>query len=238
MWDEADGEETEPGRGPRVRRDEPLDLPLRPGSEAAASLAEDGPPPAKSSKKKDPPLLPQWAPPVGAPPAPARLVPERRVPPSVLSQALAADAAATAAAAAEPEAPLRASLASRALAGFLDAAIVVLVTAVTLLAVRLAFGLAPGTRALLWAGAFAAELSLVGLVLSLFLFGRTPGLALASLRAEEPEGSPLRVSRALARPVVALALLVLPGISLLVAALREDRASATDLLTGTKLLPD
>lgn len=234
MWDEPDEDGTDAGRTPRARHDERLDLPLRPGSEAASALPQDGPPPPKSARKKPQTPFPEWAPAASAPPERPRLVPERRVAPSYLSQALAAELPESPA----PAGPARPGVGARALAGLLDGAVVLLVGAVTLLAVRAAFGLAPGTRALLYGAAFAGELSLVALVLSLFLFGRTPGLALASLRVEEPEGVSLRISRALARPFVSLLLLAVPGISLLVAALREDRASATDLLTGTVLLPE
>jgi uncharacterized RDD family membrane protein YckC len=130
---------------------------------------------------------------------------------------------------------LPAPVGSRGGAGAADLVAVALVAGILLLSVRLVGG-APLTRGTaVWTGAFVLELVLLAGALSLFLFGRTPGMALANLRAEEPDGEPVRFGRAALRTVVSLGGVCLPGVGLLVSALRDDRRALTDLASGTVL---
>lgn len=241
MWDDHDrddpADETA-GSPARRRKEEPLDLPLGPPSgpvrpaPSAAPLPLPPPPPvAPPKRKKDAaPLFPDWAPdgtaspprdfgsPRGASPVP---------PPALVSFADEPGEA-------DPG-PGSAPLAARAFAGIVDLALAILVGAILVLSVRVAVGTSLPRATIAFAIAFAVELSLVAAILSQFLFGKTPGMALAAIRAEEPDGMPIRFRRAVVRVLASLGGVLLPGVGLLVAAIRDDRCSLTDLLSGTVL---
>jgi RDD family protein len=74
-----------------------------------------------------------------------------------------------------------AALSSRALAGAADLAATVLGVSLPIVAAALWRGRWPAPAGLLFAGAFGAVLSLASTVAALFLFGKTPGMALCGL---------------------------------------------------------
>jgi hypothetical protein len=78
-----------------------------------------------------------------------------------------------------------------------DAAALLLLTAVAILAARLATGRTPRLPGLAWTAAFLVMLSLFATVPALLLFGRTIGMALAdlSLRSAPPLTGPAALRR-------------------------------------------
>ncbi len=243
MWDDNDrddpvGDETA-SRDGRRRADEPLDLPLGPGSTAvrlpkpqaskppdpaSPRVSAEAKPPAPK-KKKAPPLFPDWVPPGGSSVAGkadsfSRGFEQGATPPEI-DRAVADNS------------PV--PIGRRALAGAVDLGLGAAIAAVLALAVRLVDQVPLTTGQVIWTSAFAVELSIVGAVLSLFLFARTPGMALAELAAEEADGLPIRFQRAVGRVLGGLAASVVPGSSLLVAAIREDGRSLADLMSATQL---
>lgn len=103
---------------------------------------------------------------------------------------------------AAPERPLAsaATLGPRLLAFAGDAAASVLAVSLGLLGGAAASGRTPRAEGLLWAGAFGIYFSFVLVVLSLTLFGRTVGMALAGLEARPgPAGKRLLPGEAVRR---------------------------------------
>ena len=134
-------------------------------------------------------------------------------------------------AAAPPVAPL----APRARAFAADALICVLLAGGSLLAAAGSAGVGPGSPAAIWTAAFAALLSFFLAVPALALFGKTPGMALADLSAEDAYGEKPTLSAAARRWLGTLGTLALAGLPLLTL-LRSARETPADILSGRPLL--
>ena len=67
---------------------------------------------------------------------------------------------------------------------------VLLMTALAVLAARLFTGASPDPRGLLWVAAFALYLSAFATIVPLVVFGRTVGMALADLTVRSSAGVP------------------------------------------------
>ena len=142
--------------------------------------------------------------------------------------------------AADPVPPSHAApLLPRFYAAAADAAVVLLLTAIAILAARLGTGHSPRGAGLAWAFAFMVYLSAVATVLPLVLFGRTIGMALSDLSVlGDDAGAGLRPSAALRRWAGTLATAATGGL-LLVATLRgPDRATPADRLSRHPLSLD
>ena len=83
-----------------------------------------------------------------------------------------------------------APLSARFSAAAADAAAVLLLTALAILAARLRTGASPGPSGLLWIGAFVLYLSAFATIVPIVAFGRTIGMALADLSARPETGTP------------------------------------------------
>ncbi len=132
-----------------------------------------------------------------------------------------------------------AALGDRGMAFAADAATVVLVVAIALLAAVAVRGEGPRLSGLVWAAAFGFYFSFFASVAALLLFGRTVGLALAGLRVREgAHGRGLTVSEAARRWFGTLATVAVLGIPLLW--IRRDRALPTlaDRLSGRALVKE
>jgi len=233
MWDDSDQEEPPlddtQGGGSRRAREEPLDLPLGPGSSKVRIDPPAAEPLPSHRKPKAAPLFPEWE-------ARRDAASRSEKDPGFEGNQGGPNTGRVSNAGGAGEPDLfrpQASLGPRFLAGFFDAAILVLITSIVALTIRLDGRFHLGMIPLIWIGAFSLELGLLSAVLALFLFGRTPGMALASIKAEESDGMPVRFARAIRRVLWGFGTLSLPGLSLLVAAIREDGLSLVDLLSGT-----
>jgi hypothetical protein len=138
-----------------------------------------------------------------------------------------------------PQREAGAPLLPRFYAAAADAAVVLLLTAIAILAARLETGQSPRGAGLLWAIAFMVYLSAVATVLPLVLFGRTIGMALSDLSARgDGPGAGLDPAAALRRWAGTLATAATGGL-LLLATLRDaERATPADRLSGRPLSLD
>lgn len=91
--------------------------------------------------------------------------------------------------------------------------------------------------ALLGLGAFLFLAALVLMVLVPFVWGATPGMALADLRVAAGDGGSPTLSAASLRFLGALLTAALAGVPLLVAAFDPKGRTLSDLLSGTTLVP-
>ncbi len=139
----------------------------------------------------------------------------------------------------EPRESAGAPLLPRCYAAAADAAVVVLLTAIAILAARLGAGRSPRAPGLAWAIAFMVYLSLFAVVPPLVLFGRTIGMALADLsaRGDEP-GAGLAPSAALRRWAATLATAATGGLLLLASRRDPARPTPADRLSGRPLSLD
>jgi hypothetical protein len=158
------------------------------------------------------------------------------------SPASAVEAAApgsAAAAVAEPESPgAAAPLSARCSAAAADAAAVLLLTALAILAARLRTGATPAPAGLLWVAAFVLFLSAVATVVPIVAFGRTIGMALADLSARSGGGSGVPAGAAFRRWLGTLATAATGGLLLFWTA-RDARApTPADRLSGCALIGD
>lgn len=120
-----------------------------------------------------------------------------------------------------------------------DAAVVILLTAIAILAARIATGRSPRGAGLAWAAAFMVYLSAVATVLPLVLFGRTIGMALSDLSARAGEsGAGLDPAAALRRWAGTLATAATGGLVLLATRRNPDRPTPADRLSGYPLALD
>ncbi len=91
--------------------------------------------------------------------------------------------------------------------------------------------------ALLGIGAFLLLAALILLVLVPFVWGATPGMALADLRVSAADGGSPTLSAASLRFLGALLTGALAGVPLLVAAFDRKGRTLSDLISGTTLVP-
>lgn len=137
----------------------------------------------------------------------------------------------------EPAGDAPVAFARRFAAGLADVVILGLFGAIELAAGALLLDLRFPPAALLGLGAFLFLAALVLLVLVPFVWGATPGMALADLRvAAEDGGSPTLAAAAL-RFLGALLTGALVGVPLLVAAFDRRGRTLSDLLSRTALVP-
>ena len=122
-------------------------------------------------------------------------------------------------------------------AGFAaDAALVILLVAVPVLAATAGRGDAPRLAGLVWAAVFAVYLSFFATFLSLILFGRTVGMALTGLSARASASGPLTAAESARR--WAGTALAAAGLGLPILFARRDAAapSLADRLSGRPLV--
>ena len=136
-----------------------------------------------------------------------------------------------------PPADVGAPLLPRFYAAAADAAVVILVTAIAILAARLAAGRSPRGAGLAWALGFMLYLSCVATVLPLVLFGRTIGMALSDLSARG-DGAGLDPAAALRRWAGTLATAATGGLLLLATRRSSDLPTPADRLSGYPLSLD
>ncbi len=151
------------------------------------------------------------------------------------------------AAAAEPSPPLAAPgprleaapLSARVTAAAADAAAVLLLTAVAILAARLRTGASPGPAGLLWVAAFVVYLSAFATVVPLVAFGRTLGMSLADLSARPAAASPgVPAATALRRWLGTLATAATGGLLLFWTARDAQAPTPADRFSGCALIGD
>ena len=166
-------------------------------------------------------------------PAPAGAAPAAREP----SKAGAPVFSEPGPAGAEPEGPHAVAFARRVAAGLADLLILALVGAVELAAGALLLDLRFPPPAFLPLAAFLLLAALVLLVLAPFVWGTTPGMALADLRICAEDGGSPTLSAALLRFVGFLLTGALAGVPLLVAAFDRRGRTLADLVSRTTIEP-
>lgn len=129
------------------------------------------------------------------------------------------------------------AFARRVAAGLADLLILGLVGAVELAAGAILLDLRFPPAALLGVGAFLLLAALVLLVLTPFVWGTTPGMALADLRIVAADGGSPTLAAAFLRFVGFLLTGALAGVPLLVAAFDRRGRTLADLLSRTTLAP-
>ena len=140
-------------------------------------------------------------------------------------------------AAAEPEEPRSVAFARRVAAGLADLLILALVGAVELAAGALLLDLRFPPPAFLPLLAFLLLAALVLLVLAPFVWGTTPGMALADLRIRAEDGGSPTLLAAFLRFVGFLLTGALAGVPLLVAAFDRRGRTLADLVSRTTIEP-
>lgn len=137
----------------------------------------------------------------------------------------------------EPDAEVSVAFARRFAAGLADVVILALFGALELAAGAILLELRFPPAALLGLGAFLFLAALVLLVLVPFVWGATPGMALADLRVAAADGGSPTLAAASLRFVGALLTGALAGVPLLVAAFDRKGRTLSDLVSGTTLVP-
>ncbi len=137
----------------------------------------------------------------------------------------------------EPGAALPVAFARRFAAGLADVVILGLFGALELASGAILLELRFPPAALLGLGAFLFLAALVLLVLVPFVWGATPGMALADLRVCAADGGTPTLSSATLRFLGALLTGALAGVPLLVAAFDRKGRTLSDLISGTTLVP-
>ena len=137
----------------------------------------------------------------------------------------------------EPGAEVPVAFARRFAAGLADVVILGLFGALELAAGAILLELRFPPAALLGLSAFLLLAALVLLVLVPFVWGATPGMALADLRVSAADGGSPTLAAASLRFVGAFLTGVLAGVPLLVAAFDRKGRTLSDLLSGTTLVP-
>ena len=120
-----------------------------------------------------------------------------------------------------------------------DAAALLLLAAIAILAARFATGASPRPSGIAWALGFVVYLSFFATVPPLMLFGKTVGMALADLSARPPSiGAGLSASAALRRWIGTAATAAGAGLPLLWTASSPDAPTPADRLSGRALTVD
>lgn len=138
---------------------------------------------------------------------------------------------------AEPEGPRAVAFARRVAAGLADLLILALVGAVELAVGALLLDLRFPPPAFLPLAAFLLLAALVLLVLAPFVWGTTPGLALADLRIRAEDGGSPTLAAAFLRFTGFLLTGALAGVPLLVAAFDRRGRTLADLVSRTTIEP-
>jgi len=129
------------------------------------------------------------------------------------------------------------AFARRLAAGLADLLILALVGAVELAAGALILDLRFPLAAFLPLGSFLFLVALVLLVLAPFVWGTTPGMALADLRIQADDGGSPTLAASLLRFFGFLLTGALAGVPLLLAAFDRRGRTFADLLSGTTVVP-
>lgn len=137
----------------------------------------------------------------------------------------------------EPGAEVPVAFARRFAAGLADIVILGLFGALELAAGAIFLELRFPPDALIGLGAFLFLAALVLLVLVPFVWGATPGMALADLRVSADDGGSPTLSASALRFLGALLTGALAGVPLLVAAFDRKGRTLSDLLSRTTLIP-
>jgi hypothetical protein len=116
-----------------------------------------------------------------------------------------------------------------------DAALVLLLAAVALLAATAGRGQSLRLQGLAWTAGFALYLSFFSTVVPLILFGKTVGMALTGLTARGTKGSPLTAAESARRWLGTVLTLVSLGIPLLVTRRDREAPSPGDRMSGRPL---
>jgi uncharacterized RDD family membrane protein YckC len=138
---------------------------------------------------------------------------------------------------AEPEAPRAVAFARRVAAGLADLLILALVGAVELASGALLLDLRFPPPAFLPLAAFLLLAALVLLVLAPFVWGTTPGMALADLRIRAEDGGSPTLAAAFLRFTGFFLTGALAGVPLLVAAFDRRGRTLADLMSRTTVEP-
>ena len=117
-----------------------------------------------------------------------------------------------------------------------DAALVLLLAAVALLAATAGSGQALRLRGLAWTAIFALYLSFFSTVVPLILFGKTVGMALTGLTARGRKGLPLTAAESARRWLGTVLTLVSLGVLLLVTRRDRESPSPGDRMSGRPLM--
>jgi len=181
--------------------------------------------------------------PPGERPAPTRA--QAQIPPGAVPEAAAREQLEPAPpvfhepvlAAGEPDGPRAVAFARRVAAGLADLLILALVGAVELAAGALLLDLRFPPSAFVPLAAFLLLAALVLLVLAPFVWGTTPGLALADLRIRAEDGGSPTLSAAFLRFGGFLLTGALAGVPLLVAAFDRRGRTLADLVSRTTIEP-
>jgi hypothetical protein len=140
---------------------------------------------------------------------------------------------------AEPAPPAAAPIAARWSAAAADAAAVLLIGALAILAARVATGTSPRLPGIAWTLGFLVYLSLFATVPPLILFGKTVGMALAELSVRpDTGGSGLSAAAALRRWLGTLATAAGAGLPLLWTGRSPQAPTPADRLSGHPLAVD
>jgi hypothetical protein len=132
-----------------------------------------------------------------------------------------------------------APFAARVPAAAADAAVVLLLTALAVLAARLVTGASPDPRGLLWVAVFVLYLSAFATVVPLVVFGRTVGMALADLTVRSTAGVPgVAPSAAVRRWLGTLATAASGGLLLFWTARDGQAPTPADRISGCALIGD
>jgi RDD family len=132
-----------------------------------------------------------------------------------------------------------APLSARFSAAAADAAAVLLLTALAILAARLKTGASPGPSGLLWIAAFVLYLSAFATIVPIVAFGRTIGMALADLSARPEKGTPgVPAAAAFRRWLGTLATAATGGLLLFWTARNAQAPTPADRLSGCALIGD
>ncbi len=132
-----------------------------------------------------------------------------------------------------------APFAARVPAAAADAAMVLLLTALAVLAARLFTGASPDLRGLVWVAAFALYLSAFATIVPLIVFGRTVGMALADLTVRSTAGVPgVAPSAAVRRWLGTLATAASGGLLLFWTARDGQSPTPADRISGCALIGD
>ena len=140
------------------------------------------------------------------------------------------------AASAEPL-PAAAPAAPRLTAFAADAAVCAIVAAASFLGAAALVRRSPAWPGWLWCALFALVVSFFLVVPTLALFGRTPGMALADLTAEDAEGDKPPFATSVVRWAATAATAALAGIPLATVLFDRRRRTPADLLSRRPLLP-
>jgi uncharacterized RDD family membrane protein YckC len=136
------------------------------------------------------------------------------------------------------EGPPRAAPVGPRLTAFLaDASLCAIVAAASFLGAAASVRRSPAATGWLWCALFALLVSFFLVVPTLALFGRTPGMALADLTADDPSGEKPEFAASLLRWGATALTALLAGLPLATTIFDRGRRTPADLLSGRPLFP-